>query len=191
MTTIDRLRVEISTPRGGTGSTSFYSVPGGGHQADVVTMLTTIKDVWAGGTTVHIPNTGEQLNDTNGNVVGAWTFGVDTTLTSANSSDYAAGVGVRLRWTTNGIRNNRHVIGTTFIVPVSVAAYDSDGTLDNAFVAVLQGVADDFLDDMADDLLIWSRPHVFGTAGTVDGIAHPVTGFQVPDKVAWLRSRKE
>lgn len=187
MATIDRLRVQISTAQGGTGSTSFYSVPGGGHQADVVNFLTTIKDVWAAGTTVEVPNTGEQLNDANGDVVGTWSFGSPATLTSANSADYAAGVGCRLRWSTNGVRSNRHIFGTTFIVPIAVTAYDSNGTLDDTFAGTLFSLADDFLDDMAGDLRIWSRP----TQGNSDGFSNPVLSVSVPDKVAWLTSRKQ
>lgn len=188
MTVIDRLRCNVTTARGGEGSFSFYSVPGGGHQADVVAFLTSIKDVWAAGTVVEVPNTGEQLNDANGDVTGTWSFGSPATLTSASTGAYAAGVGCRIRWSTNGVRNNRHIIGTTFIVPIAVSAYATNGTLDDTFAGTLFSLADDFLDDMAGDLLVWSRP---SGPGEDDGFTNTVLSCSVPDKVAWLTSRKE
>lgn len=164
---------------------TFYSVPGGGHQADVVAFLTSIKDVFAAGTTILVPNSGDQINDSNGALVGTWAYGSNYSATSANTADYAAGVGCRVKWSTAGIVNGKHVRGSTFIVPISVAAYDADGTLDSAFVSTLDSLVGAFFTAMGSDLRIWSRPTT-----TRAGSSHQVTATQVPDKVSWLRTRR-
>lgn len=109
--------------------------------------------------------------------------GTSTTLT------YSAPTGVVITWRTATVVRGRRVRGRTFIVPVSTACYQNDGTLES-------GAHDDFAVAAAalaantgtPDLGIWSRPSVKGAS---DGAWAPVTNATVPDMAAVLRSRRD
>jgi hypothetical protein len=78
------------------------------------------------------------------------------------------------------------VRGTTFVVPIMAASYQSDGTIDNGVVTAVQSAAQTLGVTGANPLVIYSRP---STAHPV-GQQQTVTGATVPDKVSWLRSRR-
>lgn len=101
---------------------------------------------------------------------------------------YAAGVGIRVVWTTQGIRNNRRVRGSTFLVPVVSGAFQVDGTISDTTVTVIQDAAEELIDQMntvSAPLQVWSAPREASP-----GVINPVQGARVPDMPSWLRTRR-
>lgn len=188
MATINRVRVEWSGAAviGGGLSTFYFDTPDTGWQSDLCDFFEGTRFVFPNLVTVTIPNTGDQINDATGEVVGTWTSGSQENWTGgATSQVHAAGVGARVVWNTLGRTNNRRVRGTTFMVPLSVECYDNAGTLSTNALAVLNDNAASFLTAIGPSFVIWTRP-----ANGAEGGINSVTSRTVPDKVSWLRSRR-
>lgn len=186
MAQLQRIRCELTGITALPGVATFYSdvaVPSA--KADVGDFWDAIKEWWPSGMSITVPNSGDVIEDTTGALVGSWTEGSQETITSSGSGQYAAGVGARVVWGTNGIRNRRRVRGSTFVCPLIVSAYDSAGTLSTTFLNDL-GTAATVL--ASSGLLnVWSRP---GPGGSPAGESHAVLNGSVPDRVTSLRSRR-
>jgi len=89
-----------------------------------------------------------------------------------------------VRWNTPGTRNGRHVIGTTFLVPLASSAYTTDGFLLGAVSSALQSAANALL--AAETFYILSRP----SGPLPDGTSWVAVAGTVPLNVSWLRSRR-
>lgn len=104
---------------------------------------------------------------------------------------FAHGVGFRVTWETNGIKDGRRVRGKTYIVPTASAAFDVDGSLTDTAVSGTLTQANTMLSSLSAaglQLVVWSRPKVIGVAGgTMHGVVSPV----VKDKCAVLRNRRD
>jgi len=135
---------------------------------------------------VTVPDNGEMIDETNGQLVGVWTeVGTGGTVPGgAVSGASAAGVGGCVTWLTGGIVNGHRVRGRTFIVPLVTSVYEDDGTLTASSYSLMNGFGADLT---AAGLEIWSRPSVAVPTGS----AWPVTGHRVRDKVAFLSSRRD
>lgn len=143
------------------------------------------------GTTLSFPQAGDNINDTNGQLTGAWSTGAVASLVcTGGSTNAAAGVGGCITWTTGGIVNGRkgprRLRGRTFLVPFGNDAYDGTGTLTANHLAGVNTLAADIM--ATGPLAIWHRPT---TAGGSDGNSYGVQSFRVRDKVAMLRSRRD
>lgn len=187
MPNLARVRTTWSgSPVVGTGVTTFYfDEAHSGFVADVAAFFVSLAARVPQVVTFTTLNTGDIIDEATGALVGTWTDGVTSTANSSGSGSFAAGVGVRGRWSTNGIRNGRRVRGSTFVVPLVGSAYQSDGTIDGT---VWTGISNSFgalYTAGAGFQYVWSRP-VAGAGGE----AHLVIGSDVPDKVSWLRSRR-
>lgn len=104
---------------------------------------------------------------------------------------YAGGVGMKIIWRTSVIREGRRVRGATYVVPATAGNFDDTGTLTPAAVTTYTSAALAFLDDLSSEslaLMVWSRPE---TVPGTDGALAAVTGAQVLDKSAVLRSRRD
>ena len=135
--------------------------------------------------TITIPNTGETYDDATGDLVEIWTSGTTSTVNGAGSGSFAKGVGARIIWNTAGTTNNRRVRGSTFVVPLSGASYDTDGTLTATVAAALASNASTFVAATQSDFVIWTRPRP-GVTGKSSG----VLGSAAPDTISTLRSRR-
>lgn len=185
MANIDRIQVLWTGGLGLPGITTFYSTPGGGHQADVVALFQALQPATPAGVSVEIPSTGDTIDDTTGELVGVWSFGTDTVYTGSAAGGYAAGVGALFSWSTAGIVAGRKVRGRTFIAPQASGQFDTNGSLTPAAQAFYVSHANDFLTAMGSDLLIWSRP-----TATRAGSSHSVVSVSVPDRPTSLVSRR-
>lgn len=187
MATILRMRcVWSGTAITGDGLTTFYLPQAEtGMSAVVNTFFDSIKAYLAAGSTITIPDTGDLVDDATGELAGSWSDGSTSTVQTTGAGGFAAGVGARVKWSTQGVVNGRRVRGSTFLVPLSAAQYQSDGTLLDATKGVLQTAANTMNNAFSSGLLIWHRP-VNGAGGS----SHAVTSGEVPDKVSWLRSRR-
>lgn len=140
---------------------------------------------------VQVANEMELRQDTTGNLIAVVSGTVPAGRAGAlGAVGYAAGVGARVRWNTNGVRNGRTVIGTTFIVPVGSSQYEGNGTLTAAAIGYLQSGADALLgiaNTALAPMAVWSKPSAVGAS---DGDISVVTSAGVPDQASWLTSRR-
>lgn len=187
MSNLYRLRVTWGgSPVIGPGVSTFYSISAGTGYADAVyDFFNTSPLLFPSGTTITVPDNGETIESTTGALTGTWSSpGEGGTVTGTETGSYSKGVGMRVRWITSGIVGGRHVIGTTFLVPIAGSLFDVDGTIDTAVVSGVQTQADDLLSAWP-DLTVWSRP-----AGSRAGNFHVVQSTKAVDGVSWLRSRR-
>jgi len=187
MATLLRLRVEwAGAPVTGGGLSTFYFTDGAvGQSADVEGLFYAIRFSFPAGITWTIPDGGDTILDTTGELTGSWGSGGGATVASAGTGDYAAGVGARVVWRTAGVNGGRRVNGSTFLVPLDVVMYGPDGTIDTGGLATLVSAADALVTAQASAFTIWSRS-VNGGAGA----NQEVTSATVVDKGSGLRSRR-
>lgn len=138
------------------------------------------------GVTCTIPNGGDVIEDTTGELVDVWTSTGGGTVTGTGLAGAAAGVGACITWLTGGIVNGRRLRGRTFIVPLNASLYEGDGTLNtpaltglNAWAAAMRA---------SGGLAVWHRPT---TATSTDGNSYGVLSSRLRDKVAFLSSRRD
>ena len=138
------------------------------------------------GTTITIPDGGDVIDPTTGELTATWTEGGGPlTVVGTSAGNAAAGVGCSITWLTAGIVAGKRVRGRTFLVPMYSNLYEADGTLSSGAVTL----ANDFGAEMvASGMSVWHRPT---GPGTSDGSEHLVTGYRLRDKVAFLSSRRD
>lgn len=166
-------------------TTLYFSGSGTGRPAAARAFFASFALALPAGLTITIPNGGDKIDDGTGNLAGSWSEGTaPAPVTGGTAGEYAKGVGMQVRWRTDGIVGSRRVVGSTFIVPIVGSVFDTDGSLDNATVAANLTAANALISSTA-SLLVWSRP----TPSRL-GTSNPVVGATAPDRVSWLRSRR-
>lgn len=188
MATIQRVRVVWSSVgvTGGGLSTFYFDTPNAGFPADVLTFFTDIATRFPDDVQWTVPSSGDELDSATGAITGTWTDNTGGTVAgTVAGGNYAAGVGARVVWDTNGRTNNRRVRGSTFLCPLSNAAYASNGEIDPSVIVDLEAAADALRIAQSGSLVVWTRP-VGGTGGALNS----VLAVDVPNQVTWLRSRR-
>lgn len=110
--------------------------------------------------------------------------------TAANTSTYTGGAGAVIFWTTGAILAGRKVRGRTFIVPI-VLAFEANGTLIGSVQAAIQSAALGLKNGSGYTLGVYHRgPLAGGDPDTAPSAIVPVTSAVVPDRSAFLRSRR-
>jgi hypothetical protein len=192
VTQIQRLRVAWSSSNVvGPGLSTFYcSTAGDNLSAGVKAFFTGLASTIAGGTTITIPNFGELIEDTTGDLAGSWSSSPADggTVTATGSGSFASGVGLRVVWNTSGIHAGRKVRGSTFVVPISSSAFEGAAFIVEAVRANVLTAANGLITAVP-SLRILSLPTVHSGVA-VPGQSSTVTAALVPDKVSWLRSRR-
>lgn len=188
MATISRHSIVWTGFLGAPGISHFYT-----NASDDDTFhsaLNTWKGTWAANlpddVTLTLKAEVEQLNDTDGQLVGAFTIGSDSTTSGANTSGFSAASGVVVNWLTAGFVAGRRVRGKTFMVPISGGAYDTNGTVEANALQFMRTSTATFQNAVQGIMVVWSRPRP-----TLNGSSHEVTSWSIPDKVAVLRSRRD
>lgn len=142
------------------------------------------------GVTVTVPASGDRIDDTTGELVGVWSVGSEAVATMGGPATAAAGVGACITWNTGGIVNGskgpRKLRGRTFLVPLSTANYQDDGTIATGALSELQTLANAL--QASGPLAVWHRPT---TVGGSDGNSYGVISNTVRDHVAFLSSRRD
>lgn len=108
---------------------------------------------------------------------------------TAGTLAYAAGVGVRVAWTTSTLRGSRRMQGSSILVPVAPGAFATDGTIDNANLATIQTAANTLVSTMGTNLLVFGRPTVLPRVQV--GTTAIVNGAIVRDYATLRRSRRD
>lgn len=194
MTTLHRLLIGWSgAPITGTAVTVLHysgSDPAAPPVAAVKAAFNAQKVLFADNVTLTFPNSGDSIDDTTGNLTGVWTSTGGGSITGTGTAATAAGVGACIGWTTGGIVTGLHgphkLKGRTFIVPLHVLNYQTDGTINPTALTMLQQLATDI--QASGPLAVWHRPT---SAGGTDGNSYGVISNKVRDKVAYLSSRRD
>ena len=185
MPDIVRVRVEWNGLTGMPGISTFYVGTTDADISELAAFFTAIKGLFVTGLTWTIPNVGDVLDAASGVLTGTHLFtGAGSVVSSGGSGSYAAGVGARVRWLTADVKNGRRVVGTTFLTHLKTTEFDSSGTLQGTTLTTIQTAASALVAS-GSPWQVYSRP-VNGAGGS----GHAFNGATVPDKVAWLTTRK-
>ena len=188
MAVLKRHRVSwAGAPVVGPGLTTFYESPEGGVGAadDIEAFFTDLAGLCPTGLQWTIPSNGDLLDSATGDLVGTWSDpGTGGVVAASASSVFTNGVGARIVWNTAGTFGGRRVRGSTFIVPLSIEAYEGAGNLTGTVITQL-GVAAANIVDSSAPFVIWSR-----TTPEATGEVNAITSATAPDRFTWLRSRR-
>jgi hypothetical protein len=190
MPDIARIPVVWSGFSGGPGVNTFYS-----DVADVDIATTALHTFYEAIDTfipdvvdINVPGSGDTISDSSGILTGTWTAtATPAQVNGGATGTYAAPVGAVVNWLTSAIVDGRRLQGKSFIVPLTDAAFDSDGSIVSGFLTTLRNAAA-ALAATADSIKVWHRPTDPGPSG---GSSAAVTSSRVPDLAAVLRSRRD
>lgn len=188
MAVIKRHRVSwAGAPVVGPGLTTFYESPEAavGGADDIEAFFTAVAGLCPTGLQWTIPSNGDLIDSVTGELVGSWSDpGTGGVVAASGSSIFTNGVGARVVWNTGGTFSGRRVRGATFVVPLSIEAYEGAGNLTGTVITQLTTAAANIVDSDA-PFVIWSRSTTSAT-----GEVNAITSATIPDRVSWLRSRR-
>lgn len=185
MAAINRIRCTWNSNVPGGGISTFYLA---GTETDVsafATFFTTLAPLLPAGTNITVPDSGEQLEHTNGHLLGNWVGTGGATILGTGNAVWSNGVGAAIEWRTGEVVGRRLLKGRTFIAPLGQGFASNNGSLNDGNVVTLQGAGATLI--AAVDLLIWHRPT---KASPTSGAVAPANAVFVPDRVTALRSRR-
>jgi hypothetical protein len=199
MAQIGRLKINWTGFIGAPGYTQLYfrDFSAGAVDQAMADGFTAKTDVWLAAWVGSLPSTVSILVDptvdiveeTTGELVGFMSVSPDTARVGTNAGTYAAPAGACVNWSTNGVRNGRRVRGRTFMVPLSSAAMQADGSIATSNLTALRTATATFISATGSgDMGVWSRPTPAEPSG---GIWYACSAFTLPDKIAVLRSRRD
>lgn len=143
------------------------------------------------GGVVAWPSNCEVLDDGTAAPIGTVTItSVPATVTGSSTSHWEAGTGVRINWKTTTVLNRRLIRGATFLIPLTIDAFNTFGEVDATIQANYQTAVSTYLAAMATASLAhvaWHRPKKGTFTG---GVAGAVVAGHVRGVGAWLSSRR-
>jgi hypothetical protein len=185
MTEIYRLRSTWTGFVGSPGVSTMFFLDVATAVASVHTFWTVVAAKLPSDVHIQVENTGDILEDTTGELTGAWSAASVASIGGAMSDPYSAPSGAVVDWLTETITAGHRLRGRTFVVPLGGPTYQADGSLAAATITLIQGAADDLIASQSASFVIWHR----GTGS--DGSNGLVTAARVPDLAAVLRSRRD
>lgn len=190
---MQELIVDWTGFQGGPGVSVMYfdeavSIP----RASLRTFFDAIKALIPDDATVNIRAEGDLIQASDGALIGSWSGAPVAAVVGTATANYAAPVGVQLKWSTAGIVHNRRVRGRTFLVPMASTAFDSAGAVSSTAISTILTAAQAYLTAAGTSPLIWSRPFA-GAPGNPAriGTSHVVTAVSIPNKPVVLTSRRD
>lgn len=198
MANLSRVRTALTGFPGAPGVATMFFL-------DAIPPVAAIHDFWdalatqlPGDVVATVENAGDIINDANGELVGTWAAATTAPVGGTAAGPYAAPAGAVVRWNTGTILDGSRLRGRTFIVPLSSAIYDGDGSLGGGVITIMQDAAAAFVTATTPTFVVWHRPLSAAAAGkrVPPGVAHPggfgiVTGSSIPDRISILRSRRD
>lgn len=139
--------------------------------------------------TVVGATTVDALDATTGALLNTYTVTGFTIVGSAGTSSYLPpATALCVNWITSSFVAGRRVRGRSFWSPLAGTLNDPNGTPTSGTITTAQAAAAAWTSASPSGLVtvVWSRPR-----GAVAGATHAVTGYQVNDKWAVLRSRRD
>lgn len=200
---VDRVRVTWSGFAGSPGVSTFYATDGALAVGPISTFFSTLSTAFPGAVNISTAASGDTIDPITGLISGSWSGGTPTPSVGTGASGFSAPAGASVRWLTAGIVAGHRVKGRTFLVPLTAAGYQDNGTLTTTLVAEIQSAANALVAALPTDLFVWSRPAAATPSWTdVRGVSHParaarvgsvypITAAQAVDKAVVLRSRRD
>lgn len=190
--TIKRYRVSWSNFSGAPGVSTLYF-------ANSVTDFTPVKTFFAAcaaflpnGLTLSYPTTVDVLDEVTGEISSTATATTLTSTVSAvASSAYSGTSGAVVRWITPDYVDGRHVVGRTYLVPLSSGSYDTNGSINSTPISSIQSAGLTLLGAIS--MVVWQRPRAANALLDItarDGSAHAASNVTVPDLACVMRSRR-
>lgn len=163
--------------------------------AAIETFFTTIKAYFPTGSVTQVPNQGDYIEDTTGQITGQWAQSGPLPIGNTGTGVYSGASGALVHWHTDGIVDGRRVRGRTFLVPLVSGVYDAGGTIASNVLSAIQAAANNLVAAEGADLAVWSRPREADPEATPPkaarlGSSWNVTAAAVPDLAAVMRSRR-
>lgn len=186
MATLRRIVVDWTGLKGLPGNSVFYWKDVDGGPAAIRTFFNSLAGRFPVGLTIQVRGDGPKIEDSTGALVGSWVEATPAAVTGTGAGDYAAPVGTHVNWVTGLIVQGRRVRGRTFLVPMSAAVFESDGTVEAVVLTSIRDAAAALIVAAINNFVVWHRPQP-GNAGSSDD----VESATVPDKAAVLRSRRD
>lgn len=168
-------------------STFYFTSGSTGFPADLQTFFQAIRGGLPDDVTITVPNTGDTINDNDGTLAGVWTDSGGSTTTGLSTQGFALGAGMRVQWLTAGIRGDRRVTGTTFLVPLAGNQFDTQGFVLSSYVTIVQSAAAALVTASAGEMVIWGKPH---SKAAADGESNAVISALARSVPTGLRSRR-
>ena len=200
MTSMLKVKVRWSGFTGAPGFTNFFFSEGASGTVDqaqadaavakVQTFFTAIASGFTPNLTLQVQSDVEAIEPTTGQMASIFTVTPPAPIVGSNVVlTFSGPTGMVVNWQTAGVRNGRRVRGRTFLVPMSTAVYQNDGTIEptrrtQVLTAALAMVGTSGTPDLG----VWARPTA---PGATDGVWHAATSSTVPDLAAVLRSRRD
>jgi hypothetical protein len=183
--------------QGAPGYTVMYFDPAGAHteagagaaNGRVRTFFAFLQQYLSTSTTLTFNQNVDQVDPVTGELVNSFSPTQPGILIGTGTANQAAAAGACVTWRTPKIVAGKRLRGRTFIVPLSVGAYEPNGTLTGNALGDLRTAAAALVADSPlapPRLCVWHRP-IAKTGGDL-GIANAAT---VADKTAVLTSRRD
>jgi hypothetical protein len=155
---LSRLRIISTGGNVGTGYTNMYfqSITTA-DLAAVLALLNAFKPYCPALPTYTIPNSGDQVDETTGHLVGGWTAGSPATVTMTGGGFWPAAAGALMLWKSTAVVDGHRPTGRLLMVPASQAFWDTDGTPIAAALSAIQAAGTAFL-AASSNFRIWHRP---------------------------------
>jgi hypothetical protein len=187
-------RVNWDYGEGAPGVSVFHgrggeSIPVGSaaqHMADdIAGFFTDIRSLVPSSVSWTFPSEVLELDTTTGDLEDVHAVTAPTTVTASGGNGYAAPAGTAVRWFTAAIVEGRRLQGRTYLVPLSITQYATDGSIQPGTITTLNTAAGNLIDEGLGgewNFSVWSRTH---------GIQADVLSHLVQDRVSVLRSRRD
>jgi hypothetical protein len=148
--------------------------------AALQTFWSTIKNIFPTTVSLQVANSGVSINLGTGKPDGTWSGTAQTPVVGTGANAYAAPAGAEVEWKTGQFSNGREIRGKTFLVPIIIATYQTDGTIADTNRDAITTAATTLM-AATPKIGVWSRgKHQWQTA----------TSARCLDKVVVLRSRR-
>lgn len=198
MTAISRVRTTFTGLPGGAGVATHYFLDTDTAVASLHTFWGALAGLFPAGLQIQVISAGDTIEDTNGELTGAWGASAVAVVNGGGTSSYAAPVGGLVTWGTDTILDGHRLRGRTFMVPLSKEYFGPGGGLGSTIAADIETAADALVIAQSESMVVWHRPR---EAKPADGSVEAVTardgghGLVVRascyTKAAVLRSRRD
>jgi hypothetical protein len=200
MTNLNRIRVQWTGFNGAPGVSTFYSLDTATVMESLHTLFDSLSSRLPNTVTCVIEPSGDVIDDTTGDIVGAWAGTPQAAVTGTQTQGYQAASGAQLSWGTSTILDGHRLRGRTFLVPLAGNMFSGTGQLQEINRAAMETSALAYLVSQDASFVIWHRPFAGRAADPTRGIkakaAHPgghglVTTAKCPAGGVVLRSRRD
>lgn len=135
------------------------------------------------------------ISDLDGTLLNIYTVSGPAAVVGGAAAAYSAPVGACVDWLTTTVHGTRRMQGRTFLVPLTGAAFDGNGSLSGTTLTAIATAAEAMRTGSGPTFGVWGRPrdadplHVPPITARA-GLWGPAVSSRVPDKSVVLTSRR-